>query len=351
MSLPINKSNEQEGAEAEVEAFANALGPFVVAAETSRIAMVFTNAQVSGNPIIFVNNAFLGLTGYDREEVLGRSFESLMKRGIDSEALPLINAAFDTRADADPEIRYRRKDGSQFWASVRISPVRDRSSEVVQHFVSLIDLTRHKEDQQNSRMLIDELNHRVKNTLATVQSIVRQSLRSGSNLKAIGEAVESRLSALARSHDLLTQQKWEGAGLLDMVNATLRPFIPQGRPERFDATGENIRIPPTAVLALNITFHELVTNALKYGSFSNDIGHVSIGWKIVTTSEGDRLHLHWRETEGPPVSQPSHRGFGSVIIESGLAYQLNGVVKLDFPVEGVVCTIDIPAPTIPHREE
>jgi two-component sensor histidine kinase len=270
-----------------------------------------------------------------------------VKRGIDPEALRLINAAFDSLADSDPKIRYRRKDGSEFWASVRISPVPDRRGEVVQHSVSLIDLTRHKEDQHHSRMLIDEVNH-LKNTLATVQSIVHQSPRSGADLETIGEAVDSRLSALGRSHDLLTHQKWEGAGLLDMVNATLKPFIPQGQAERFDATGENIRIPPAALLALNITFHELVTNAVKYGSFSNDIGHVSIGWKTVTTSDGDRLHLHWRETEGPPVSRPSHKG-GSVIIESGLAYQLNGVVKLDFPVEGVVCTIDIPAPTIRHR--
>jgi PAS domain S-box-containing protein len=346
MSAQIAKSDEQKKAEAQVEAFAKALGPFVVAAQATRMPMVFTDARVSGNPIIFANDAFLALTGYDRADVLGHSFDFLIERGVDPEALAEVKAAFKTSPDVDPEIRYLRKNGSEFWASLLVSPVRDRSGAVVQHFVSLVDLTRHKERQRHARMLIDELNHRVKNTLSTVQSIVGQSLRSGADPKTIRQSIDARIFALARSHDLLTQEEWESAGLLDVVNAALKPFVAHGRADRVVVSGENIHIRPALVLALSITLHELATNAVKHGSLSNDSGRILMGWEIVAAPDGDRLKLHWRETGGPPVATPSHSGFGSKVILSGLALQLGGVVALAFPVEGAVCTIDIPAPTI-----
>ena len=172
MSEITRKSDEQKGAEAEVEGFRNDLGPFVVAAETTRMAMVFTDATEPDNPIIFANDSFLSLTGYDREEVLGKSFNFLMAHGADAEALARIEAEFDGSSSGGTEVLYRRKDGSEFRAAVFISPVRDAGGDIVQYFGSLIDLTKHKEDEVRSRMLIEELNHRVKNTLSTVQSIV-----------------------------------------------------------------------------------------------------------------------------------------------------------------------------------
>ena len=148
--------------------------------------------------------------------------------------------------DHSSEVRYRRKDGSEFWAALFISPVRDESGDVVQHFASFIDLTRHKEEQAQSRMLIDELNHRVKNTLSTVQSIVAQALRNASDPEVIRESIESRLFAVpvARPADPRELGK---RGLHDMVNAALEPFgVANGRSERFKVTGENIRLPPKA---------------------------------------------------------------------------------------------------------
>src|SRR5512141_863706 len=138
MSEITKKSDRQKGAEAEVESFRKHLGPFVVAAETTRMAMVFTDAKKSDNPIIFANDAFLSLTGYDRKEVLGQSFNFLMARGTDSEALAQVKAAFEGDSDSSSEIRYRRKDGSVFWAAIFISPVRDKSGAIVQHFASFV---------------------------------------------------------------------------------------------------------------------------------------------------------------------------------------------------------------------
>src|SRR5687767_9085303 len=180
-----DKSEEQSAAEGEVEHFRQKGGPFVVAAEDTRMPMVFMDAKAPGNPIIFANDSFLSLTGYERDEVLGHSFNFLMAQGADPKALALVEAAFEGSDDHSSEVRYRRKDGSEFWAALFISPIRDGSGDVVEHFASFIDLTEHKEEQAQSRMLIDELNHRVKNTLSTVQSIVAQALRNASDPGAI----------------------------------------------------------------------------------------------------------------------------------------------------------------------
>lgn len=184
----VNKSEEQKLAEADVESFRANLGPFVVAAETTRMAMVFTDATEPDNPIIFANDSFLALTGYDREEVLGQSFNFLMAHAADAEALSQIEAEFEGHSDGGAEILYRRKDGSEFWAALFISPVQNENGDVVQYFASFVDLSKHKEQQFESKMLIDELNHRVKNTLSAVQSIVRQALQAGSDPKVMRES-------------------------------------------------------------------------------------------------------------------------------------------------------------------
>jgi PAS domain S-box-containing protein len=339
------KSEEQKAAEAEVESFRKGRGPFVVAADTTRMAMVFTDAKEPDNPIIFANESFLSLTGYEREEVLGQSFNFLMARGADPKALALIEAAFAGSADHSSEISYRRKDGSVFCAAIFINPVRDQGGSVVEHFASFVDVTRQKQETVHSAMMIDELNHRVKNTLSTVQSIVWQALRANGVPEVVRQSIEARLFALSRSHDLLTRENWQGAGLLDLVDEALEPFgVADGRTERIVITGNNVRLLPKATLALGIALHELATNAVKYGAFSNDGGSILIEWMIKPTTEGNRLILHWQEKGGPPVTPPTQKGFGSRVIERGLPHELEGTVNLEYLVDGVNCTINIPAP-------
>jgi PAS domain S-box-containing protein len=343
MSEIAKKSEEQKHAEAEVESFRKDLGPFVVAAETTRMAMVFSDAKEPHNPIIFANASFLALTGYDRKEVLGQKFNFLMA-GAEPRAMAEVAAAFKGTAERDPEVHYRRKDGSEFWAAVFISPVRDESGNVVQHFASFVDLTKHKQAQAQATTLIEELNHRVKNTLSTVQSIAWQAFRNSSDAEAIREGIETRLFALSRSHDLLARENWESAGLIDVVNAALEPFGVAGRAQRIVISGENIRLPPKVILALGIALHELATNAVKYGAFSNAAGSILIAWTIERKPEGERLMLRWQEKDGPPIAPPSRKGFGSQVIERGLAHELGGSTHLRYQPGGVVCTIDIPAP-------
>jgi PAS domain S-box-containing protein len=339
-----NKSEEQEVAEADVEHHRIELGPFVVAAETTRMPMIFTDAKEDTNPVVFANDSFLALTGFNRGEILGRSFNSLLAPDADPDATARVIAASEGGAVTDPEVHCRRKDGTEFWASVFVSPVRDKNGELLQHFVSFVDLTKHKRSQAHSTMLINELNHRVKNTLATVQSIVWQALRKSTDAKVIGESIQARLSALSRSHDLLTREKWASAGLLDIVMDALEPFGVSGAlAERLVVRGENIRLSPRATLALGIAFNELATNAMKYGAFSNEAGSIEISWTVVPSLNGDRLTLTWTEQAEAPVSPPVHKGFGLQVIERGLAQELEGSVNLDFKPTGLIFTLDFPA--------
>ena len=345
MSDKIPKDKEQKVAEVEVEEHREELGPFVVAADSTRMPMVFTDAKADGNPIIFANDSFLKLSGYQRDEVLGQRFDFILDAEADEGTRGRIEAAFDVPSDESPNIQCCRKDGSKFCADILVNAVKDDDGEVIQHFVSLVDTSRFLQAQQNAALLIDELNHRVKNTLATVQSIVTQAVRNETDVHAVQQAIEARIAALSRSHDLLGREKWDGAGLRDLVHEALAPFrTTAGHAERYVVDGENMRLSPKATLALGIAFNELATNAVKYGAFSNKSGTVSIRWTLDRTPEGRRLRLHWREQGGPPVTPPKRKGFGSRVIERGLAHELGGTVTLEYLPGGIVCTIDVPAP-------
>lgn len=337
------KSTGQKAAEAEVKGFRDDLGPFVVAAETTRMAMVFTDATEPDNPIIFANDAFLALTGYERGEVLGKSFNFLLAHAADAEGQAVIDAEFSGKQDRGCEVKYRRKSGDTFWVGLFVSPVRDEQGKIVQYFASFVDLSVLKAQQAESRMLIDELNHRVKNTLAVVQSIVWQALRSAPEPRVAREAIESRLFALSRSHDLLTREDWKGAGLRQVISEALQPFAGADS-DRIRLTGEEVRFLPKTALALSVVLNELGTNALKYGALSNAEGKVRIEWNTLEAPGGRHLVLKWQETGGPLVKPPSHKGFGSNAIERGLSHEFGADVLLDYRPEGLVCTIDIPVP-------
>ena len=340
-----NKSEEQRVAENQITAMQKVGGPFVVAAERTRMPMVFSDAQLPGNPIIYANDSFLALTGYERQEVLGRGYHFMMGPGTDPAARAQIDAALHDSYDAYPEVRYYRKDGSEFWAAIFISPIFDENHTVVQHFASFLDITRRKRDEERNQLLVEELDHRLKNTLATVQSIAAQTLRSAAVEQPVRDAFEGRLLALSKAHGLLAHESWDGVGLNDLIDQTLQPFgIRDPRPARFSVEGGDVRLPPKAALALAMMFHELATNAAKYGSLSNG-GQIGITWQDEPTPQAARMiRLRWQESGGPPVMPPGRKGFGSRLIEGGLAHELDGEVHLDYEPEGVVCQIVMPVP-------
>ena len=343
MARQHEKSLTQTAAEAEVERFHRHLGPFVVAADETRMPLVFTNAQTPADCIIFANASFLALTGYTREDVLGEPLVSVMGRGSGRDAMQQLAAAFGQSHERPQEIHFRRADGDDVWAVVLRSPVKNDAGETVQYFLSVHDITANKKAEREAQFLIDELNHRVKNTLATVQSIVTMAFRSSAEPEVIRAALESRLFALSASHDLLNRGEWKDTGLADIVHAVLEPFEAQdGFAKRVVLKGENIRVSPKITLALSIALNELATNAVKYGALSNDTGSVLLEWSLDPTPDGPQLMVRWQERNGPPVRPPLHKGFGSQIIERGTPLELQAKVQLEYRPEGVVCTFHIP---------
>lgn len=215
------------------------------------------------------------------------------------------------------------------------TPVLDDEGEVAIIAGTTRDISDLKRSEEHLRLLVNELNHRVKNTLATVQSIAAQTFRGD----AAKEAFESRLIALSTVHTVLTSRNWEGANLAEVAMNALAPFqSADPTSERTRIVGDDVELDPQTSLALAMAFHELASNAAKYGALSTESGRVCLHWR----TEGGRLKLHWEEQDGPAVGAPSHRGFGSRLIEKGLGRELKGDVVLKFEPAGVRCAIDLP---------
>jgi len=185
------------------------------------------------------------------------------------------------------------------------------------------------------------LSHRVKNVLASVQSLAMETLRTAPTLEAFREAFIARLMALSSTHGLLVEREWRDAGLRDVLEAELAPYQNAGQTNR-TVTGQNLRLTPKMALALGMAFHELATNAAKFGALSVPTGHIDIAWSEQSGTGGRRLHLTWVERGGPRVTPPVHKGFGSRLIEDGLAYELDGEVQVEYKPEGIRCTVDVP---------
>lgn len=235
----------------------------------------------------------------------------------------------------------RPSDGQVRWIAATAEIERDASGRALRLIGAHRDVTERALAQERQRLLINELNHRVKNTLATVQSIASQSLRTARTTGEASAAFEARLMALSRAHNVLTRENWAGANLREIVEGAAQPY--EGPSGRFRISGENIRLPPQTALALAMALQELATNAVKYGALSSPTGCVEVRWSV--TLGGRRaLSLRWAEHGGPEVRPPERRGFGSRLIERSLAADLDGQVRLLFDPAGVVCTVEARLP-------
>lgn len=192
---------------------------------------------------------------------------------------------------------------------------------------------------RHQELLVNELNHRVKNTLAIIQSIAFQTLKGDETTPAVRDAFMARLMALAVAHDILTEESWEGAGLRDVVTLATGMHAAGDGVQRIGASGPDVRLAPKAAVALSMAFHELATNAAKYGCLSNDTGHVEVTWTVEEDGTDRRLSLAWSEIGGPPVVEPKKKGFGSRLIERGLAGELDGEASIAYRETGLVCRL------------
>ena len=216
-------------------------------------------------------------------------------------------------------------------------PIRDLAGEIVGIFVQGHDVTDTVVAAERQKLMIDELNHRVKNTLATVQSIAIQTARSHEDPRSFAETFQSRILSLSHTHDLLTQSHWEGADL----RAVLEHETAAHGLNRLSLNGPNVALDPATAVSLGMIFHELATNAAKYGALSVGDGRVLVNWSV-SDLNAPRLNIRWREVDGPVVSVPDRRGFGSRLIERNVRHDLAGTVERHYSGEGFTAEISIP---------
>ncbi len=248
---------------------------------------------------------------------------------------PMAVALREKRAQIGPEAVVERPDGTRVPFLPYPTPIFGSDGEMVGGVNMLIDLSDRKHADAQQRGLIDELNHRVKNTLATIQSLAAQTLRGA---HGDGE-FEGRLLALSRVHDQLTRNAWEWADLAAIARDIVRPSRGSANSHvRID--GPSVPLKPRHALALGMVLHELACNAMRFGALSTPAGSVALSWRV----ESQMLHIDWREEGGPAVVAPRKRGFGTRLLERSIAHELGGRPAIAFSAAGVHCTMDIPLP-------
>jgi two-component sensor histidine kinase len=247
------------------------------------------------------------------------------------------------------EHRVRRVDGTVGWTFSRAVPLMDQAGEITEWFGAASDVTARREAEEHLRLIINELNHRVKNTLAMMQAIAEQTFKGVDDLEVSRAKFSARIKALAGASDLLTGEHWVGASLQLTIEKVLAPYLGDAV-HRGVIRGPEILLSPKSAISMSMALHELATNAVKYGAWSNKDGQVVLDWKIVPGGSTPCLSLEWRETNGPTVVKPARRGFGSRLVERGLAAELGGKVRLDFRPEGLVCTVDAPLPQLMEKQ-
>lgn len=466
---------------------ADGADPFAAAVRASQMAMVITDPLRDDNPIVFANDAFCELTGYARDETMGRNCRFLQEPDTDPVEVTRLREAIAGSIPVEAQILNRRKDGSLFWNRLFASPVfqgetlvfwvasqfdatsekarldrletdrealereverrtrdlseskerlrfvlqagrlgswsldladmrfvasetfkvalgldpreplsrtayealihaddRARRDEAVAACIAghgdydieyrivtragevrwlklrgkpfygadgmpfrlagiALDVTDRKHAEGHRSLLANELNHRVKNTLATVQAIVVQTLRANLSPAGTRDAIQGRIRSLAAASDVLTRESWDGATLTEVATTALAPFRAEDD-LRIKVRGPEVTLTPRLALAFSMAFHELATNALKYGALTNEVGRILLDWDIVAGAGPRTLRLTWQEFDGPPVSPPTRRGFGSRMIERALADELEGRAEIDYRTGGIVFTAEARLP-------
>lgn len=290
-----------------------------------------------------VNEAICSMVGGTREELLSwRMFSRTHPQDRDMDEVMYRRQVAGEIEFYSIEKRFQRPDGRMIWMGVRSSTVRDPSGRFLYGVRVVQDVTERKEAEERQKRLIDELNHRVKNTLATVQSLATQTARGTDTPEAFRSAFEGRLIALSQAHDQLTRRHWKSADLRDIVTAAVAPHLDRPQ-EQLSIEGEPLTVTPRLALTLALVLHELSTNAAKYGALTLPGGRIDVRWLAEREpSRPLRIRLTWSEQGGPPVDPPARLGFGSRFIQGSIASELQGCARLDFNPEGLTCTLHIP---------
>lgn len=321
-----------------------------------RLNAVLNNASVAiflmddRQHCVYMNRAAELLTGFSLDEVLARDcplHDVVHHTYPDGRPFPLaecaIDRAFPENNQEKGEEVFVHKDGHFYPVGFTASPIRDDAAKIIGTIIEVRDITEEKAAAERQRLLTNELNHRVKNTLATVQSIAAQTFRGHSDQEA-KQVFDARIAALSSAHNVLTEANWESAGLRSVIDRALAPHaLAEVDTTRFRLDGPEARLHPKVALTLSMALHELMTNAAKYGALSVPAGRVAVVWSL-SSSETGRAHLSlsWAESDGPAVAPPTRKGFGSRLIERQLPLEFDGSAVITYAPTGVTCQLEIP---------
>ncbi|MBY5639343.1 PAS domain S-box protein [Rhizobium leguminosarum] len=259
---------------------------------------------------------------------------------------PMAVALKENRPVRGAEAIAERPDGSRVPFIPYPTPLHDADGNLIGAINMLVDISERKKAENQQKILIDELNHRVKNTLATVQSLAGQTARHADGLEDFAERFEARLLALARAHDLLTRHHWKDAPL-DLLAQEVLTAVAGEAAGRIRIHGPSVVLDPRTALSLTMTLNELATNAIKYGALSSEVGNLSVSWHLLGEAQSHpSLALDWLEAGGPPVSPPTRRGIGSRLMERCIERDLAGEFDLAFEPTGVTCRISVPVEAV-----
>ncbi|MBA5800475.1 MULTISPECIES: sensor histidine kinase [Rhizobium] len=278
------------------------------------------------------------ILGWDETEIVGKPAAVIFtQEDLQAGILEGEMAAALAEGHGNDERWHVRKDGSLFWASGQMMALTSDEGEVEGFVKILRDQTDQRENEERQRVLMHELSHRIKNTLAVVQAITTQSFRNASSMEDAEQAISARINAYSKAHDILLQQNWLGTTMATIIEATA---INLGLETsgRFKASGPAVELGPQAALAFSLVLHELVTNANKYGALSQDTGTIKIEWSVREESGDKRLSFSWREAGGPAVEAPRKKGFGCRLINSSLSSF--GEIVVDYAPTGLILKLD-----------
>ncbi len=288
--------------------------------------------------IIDWNRGSEELYGYNHDEAVGKKKNELLKTIVPGSSFAELRTKLLEKGTWNGELKHWTKDGRELTIESRIVLQSIDGRRLA--LESTRDVTERKAWEAQQKLLLRELTHRVKNTLSVVQSIAHQTQRYSKSYEEFTERLDGRLAALAAAHSLLVESDWKGTDLATLARCQLEPYA-SSNPGRARIVGEPIFLSADLATPFAIVFHELATNAAKYGSFSQQSGSVELSWTMRTRDDQPLLVVIWRERGGPGVKQPNSAGFGTQLIERAIP---NATVSREFGAEGLVCTIEVPLP-------
>ena len=288
----------------------------------------------------FYNARWYEFTGVTEGTTDGEGWSEIFHPDDQEQAWASWRHSLATGDPYEVEYRLRHHSGQYRWVLGRAQPVRDQTGRIVRWLGTCTDIHEIKIAEEQRQLMLGEMNHRMKNTLAMVHAIVSQTLRQADNLKDASAAIQSRIGMMAKAHDRLINSDWTQTRVCDVIEAALAPH--RTGSGRFTLEGPNLPIGSKQALALTMALHELATNAVKYGALYTPDGRVDVSWHVTRSANEETFNLVWNESDGPPVEAPKRRGFGSRMIEQALAGYFSGKAELDYQRDGL--RFDLQAP-------